>query len=61
MPSGLSRTVFGSSALSSWKHKQATGMNLRHSVVSLIKDVLADADPEVKTIGIVTRIMPRCT
>jgi superfamily I DNA and/or RNA helicase len=55
MPSGLSRTVFGSSAPSAleaqtsyWNEPEA------QRVVSLIKDVLADADPEVKTIGIVT-------
>jgi superfamily I DNA and/or RNA helicase len=54
MPSGLARTVFGSAPssleaqTSYWNEPEA------QRVVALIKDVLADADPEVKTIGIVT-------
>jgi superfamily I DNA and/or RNA helicase len=54
MPSGLARTVFGSAPssleaqTSYWNEPEA------QRVVALIKDVLADADPDVKTIGIVT-------
>jgi superfamily I DNA and/or RNA helicase len=54
MPPGFSRTVFGSSPssldgqTSYWNEPEA------QRVLSLIKDVLAEADPEVKTIGVVT-------
>jgi len=55
MPSRFTRTVFGSVAPSAleeqtsyWNEPEA------QRVVALIKDILTDDDPEVKTIGIIT-------